>query len=188
MNKKCPTCKQIKSVNDFYIDKSKFDNLAYDCKECKKTRSNKWHYNNLDRAKKRAKLQYLKNPESIKRRTKEWKKDNPEKVRINNKIYGDRVKKKYGMCTATIHRHGLKLALAVYDRAKRQCEKCGEKNDLMIHHIDGNGRNKWDKKETMNNNIDNLIVLCRSCHGKIHSRQYWDKVKSGEIIHTNNKK
>jgi len=44
------------------------------------------------------------------------------------------------------------------------CDTCGVNNtnsnfDLIVHHIDGNNRN---------NNVDNLMVLCQSCHTKIH--------------------
>lgn len=40
---------------------------------------------------------------------------------------------------------------------KEECELCGSKTNLDIHHIDGN----WQ-----NNNLDNLMCLCRSCHTK----------------------
>ena len=40
---------------------------------------------------------------------------------------------------------------------KECCETCGSTNNLDIHHIDGN----WQ-----NNNLDNLMCLCRSCHAK----------------------
>ena len=43
---------------------------------------------------------------------------------------------------------------------KDVCEICGSKTNLDIHHIDGD----WQ-----NNNVDNLICLCRSCHMKEHS-------------------
>ena len=43
---------------------------------------------------------------------------------------------------------------------KDVCEICGSKTNLDIHHIDNN----WQ-----NNNVDNLICLCRSCHMKEHS-------------------
>lgn len=36
--------------------------------------------------------------------------------------------------------------------------------ELVIHHIDGQGRST----NTPNNNPDNLVTLCRSCHMKIH--------------------
>ena len=38
---------------------------------------------------------------------------------------------------------------------KDSCELCGSTQNLDIHHIDGN----WQ-----NNNLDNLMCLCRSCH------------------------
>ena len=38
---------------------------------------------------------------------------------------------------------------------KEVCELCGGDKNLDIHHIDGN----WQ-----NNNLDNLMCLCRSCH------------------------
>lgn len=40
---------------------------------------------------------------------------------------------------------------------KEVCELCGSDSNLDIHHIDGN----WQ-----NNNLDNLMCLCRSCHTK----------------------
>ena len=40
---------------------------------------------------------------------------------------------------------------------KEMCELCGSDTNLDIHHIDGN----WQ-----NNNLDNLMCLCRSCHTK----------------------
>lgn len=50
---------------------------------------------------------------------------------------------------------------------KDKCFLCGEKhNQIHIHHID------YDKK---NSNINNLIPLCRKCHGKTNfNRVYWE--------------
>lgn len=39
------------------------------------------------------------------------------------------------------------------------CEICGKKGRLDVHHKD---------HDYNNNNLDNLMVLCRSCHSKIH--------------------
>lgn len=41
---------------------------------------------------------------------------------------------------------------------KDYCEICGSTENLDMHHIDGNWKN---------NNLDNLMCLCRSCHMKI---------------------
>ena len=39
------------------------------------------------------------------------------------------------------------------------CQLCSKERSGLVHHID------WDK---MNNNPDNLIVLCKGCHAKHH--------------------
>lgn len=44
---------------------------------------------------------------------------------------------------------------------KDSCEVCGSEKSLDIHHIDGD----WQ-----NNNLDNLMCLCRSCHMKCERR------------------
>ena len=40
-----------------------------------------------------------------------------------------------------------------------QCQECQSPFDLIVHHRD------WNK---MNSNFDNLITVCRSCHGKLN--------------------
>jgi len=40
------------------------------------------------------------------------------------------------------------------------CNICNSEENVVAHHIDGN---------RTNNDLDNLIPLCRSCHGKVHS-------------------
>ena len=63
------------------------------------------------------------------------------------------------------------LKQLILERDNYTCQNpectCIEKIDLHIHHID------YDKK---NNNLDNLTVLCNSCHSKTNgknNRQYW---------------
>ena len=46
---------------------------------------------------------------------------------------------------------------------KEACELCGSDTNLDIHHIDGN----WQ-----NNNLDNLMCLCRSCHTKYEKNKF----------------
>lgn len=53
-------------------------------------------------------------------------------------------------------------------RKKANCTLCNINNDLVVHHIDLN-------KE--NNSLDNLVVLCRSCHAKLHH-----KIKTGIVV------
>lgn len=52
-----------------------------------------------------------------------------------------------------------------------ECARCGEpqktdKRFLLIHHIDGNNGKRG---KPLNNNRDNLIVLCFPCHPKVHA-------------------
>ena len=64
------------------------------------------------------------------------------------------------------------LKEVIRNRDRRKCQICkiielenGQK--LIVHHID------YNKK---NNNPNNLISLCRICHGKTnHNRNYWIK-------------
>ena len=42
---------------------------------------------------------------------------------------------------------------------RRKCQRCGATENLHVHHIDHN---------TRNNKLDNLVVLCQSCHISYH--------------------
>ena len=59
----------------------------------------------------------------------------------------------------------------IKQRDNWQCQLCGKKSkggDIVVHHID------YDKN---NHHPNNLITLCRSCHGKtIFRRQQWISV------------
>lgn len=69
-----------------------------------------------------------------------------------------------------------------FDRLRREathCKECKNKKTALkpigVHHIDKNPRN---------NNINNLIILCQSCHAKLHKltdnmgrKTIWEKDK-----------
>jgi 5-methylcytosine-specific restriction endonuclease McrA len=97
---------------------------------------------------------------------------------LRRKEYAKEKKKyqKYGLGIATIKLYGFKLALEIYESFKRKCSQCGEINDLTIHHLDNKGTNfsNLGLKKLMNNDIKNLVLLCRSCHGRIHAYQKWE--------------
>ena len=44
-------------------------------------------------------------------------------------------------------------------RYNNTCQRCGAKYRLILHHLDGDDRN---------NDPNNLIVVCRSCHQNLH--------------------
>ena len=75
-----------------------------------------------------------------------WRKANPER-------YKDSVRRAH-------HKANFDgLRDSALELADHKCQECGTPDDIMVHHIDG------DKK---NNVVENLLVVCRSCHGKEH--------------------
>jgi predicted RNA-binding Zn-ribbon protein involved in translation (DUF1610 family) len=66
------------------------------------------------------------------------------------------------------YRFGTRDLTEIFNRFNGKCKFCGIKAQV-IHHIDGNGDPR--DKETLNNNIDNLIPLCRACHARLHLEQ-----------------
>ena len=59
------------------------------------------------------------------------------------------------------YKNGLGSYKKVFDerfRYKKCCAMCGA-DEFVIHHMDGNRKN---------NDIDNLVPLCRPCHSKWH--------------------
>lgn len=57
-------------------------------------------------------------------------------------------------------------------RDNHQCVRCCSSKQLIVHHIDRQGRNK----EIRNNDLSNLETLCKACHIEEH-RQELHKAK-----------
>jgi len=53
---------------------------------------------------------------------------------------------------------------AVLDRDDHKCQICNTSRYLVVHHRDGQGRGH----SSPNNELDNLITLCRACHVRVH--------------------
>lgn len=53
----------------------------------------------------------------------------------------------------------------VFERDNNKCCDCGSVRGLTIHHKDG--KNIFNSNE-VNNEMDNLVTLCRSCHQRFH--------------------
>ena len=67
-----------------------------------------------------------------------------------------------------------------FDEYDEECDHCGSGEDVDVHHIDG---------DATNNNIENLIPLCRSCHKKVHYKhgthqKYWEHLPEDSVIET----
>ena len=206
--KQCAQCLQYKLESAFYKGVKSKDGLRSKCKQClgvqvklwrqnNKARSkeltNRWRKNNPEKVKAITKRHYYKDVEKTRAKKRQWWNDNPEKVREirkrfepKRKVYfmkytrtrNKMIKDKYGLGTGTVSRYGFRLALKIYDKFNRKCSMCGSEYDLTIHHLDHKGRNFENQGLKPNNSEDNLVVVCRRCHGSIHGKESWTKRKT----------
>ena len=66
-------------------------------------------------------------------------------------------------------------------RAGHKCEECGTRGALEVHHIEP--LNNEPRVCNILNRSENLIVLCRACHGKRHRKDSWEKAEAkGQAI------
>ncbi len=69
------------------------------------------------------------------------------------------------MKTPTFHRLKKSVGLAVLKKYKYICQSCGDSKRLCVHHIERKTIGSYDY-----NDINNLTVLCRSCHMRLHRK------------------
>ncbi len=64
--------------------------------------------------------------------------------------------------------------IAVSRKCNGCCKKCGNKEDLCIHHV-------IPLKKGGSNDVSNLIILCKFCHKFVHKNkneiEYYDETK-----------
>lgn len=109
---------------------------------------------------------YRKHEEQKKRVLKNYhKRVSTEEGRGNERIINRRAKAN--------QRFGIKDRQEVLGKFNNQCVYC-DKKAVIIHHLDHNGRGK----NTPNNDVENLIACCRSCHAKLHLHNQVLKMKS----------
>lgn len=85
-----------------------------------------------------------------------WRKNNREKDRISVRKYQDRIR--FGCSRKTI-----------LEKNNCECKNCGKKFKitLCVHHKDGKGRSYIKS----NNQLNNLVIMCKSCHHSLHAKQ-----------------
>lgn len=115
---------------------------------------------------------YKKHKQKFLKRAKRWVKNNPEK----RKEVWRRYNKKKSVKLYKIKWHENKYFNGKATKLSSTCVMCGTTKNLIIHHRDGcNGKNG----KTLNNNPDNLVILCKSCHPKVHNR--WGVKEVGDV-------
>ncbi len=120
----------------------------------------KWKKENPMKVKEQKDRWRTKHREDIKKTFDEWKEKNKNKYRefmreYSKKYYQENKEK----CVIMMVAYN-KLRKELLKKKDYLCEFCGNKNNLDIHH-----------KVYSNANLKNLMVLCRSCHLKIHKRE-----------------
>lgn len=70
----------------------------------------------------------------------------------------------------TFHRIKKEIGIKVLEKYNWKCSVCSSVKDLCIHHIE-----RMDINDKNYNNLDNLTVVCRSCHMSLHR-------KAGHIV------
>lgn len=129
------------------------------CREWKDESEFQKHSHNQDGlqsgCKKCRKNYYQEHKEQSKSAYQRWLTKNREKNQQYQKVYKDG--KRFG---------GNRLK--VLRRDNYTCQVCGKHTNL-VHHKDGSGvRSKYPTALFPNNSPEDLIVVCKSCHNKIH--------------------
>lgn len=90
---------------------------------------------------------------------KDWREQNRDRLLVKGREYNARPEtKERNRRTYLLRKYGL-AGSAVLERDNYVCRKCGSMKRVSIHHID------WIKD---NNSELNLVVLCSSCHSRLH--------------------
>jgi len=139
-----------------------------------------WQDNNRERVNKVAREYYHKNIEKLRpiiaERQRKYNFIKNPRVLSTNPVaifareYRRIFKEKYGISTNQVYRNG-KNAIKAVKKSGGRCENCGKIENLQIHHKDGKGRNFLEKGILPNNKLNNLMVLCRSCHATLHKNK-----------------
>ena len=106
---------------------------------------------------------YLKNPDKKRQQAKQWRLNNPERVKENDRRKKEKNPELYKQMGQEYRdkRYFSGNKAPALERDEYKCSECGAETTLSGHHIDGSGQT-----DNPNNEVDNLQILCNSCHGK----------------------
>jgi len=150
--KKCTKCKILKSISEFSIDNSRYDNLKATCNKCCNINTKNWYANNVEKARKIANDSYKKRKESISERRKQLRALNPEKhkesvknTKLKNSVHYQNLNKlaswrRAGMKNMTIEKYE-----KMFELQKECCAICNIhqsklKKKLFVDHDHTTGK------------------------------------------------
>lgn|SRR3990167_8629730 len=91
--------------------------------------------------------------------------------KYHKKYYSDPIRREKYKNNAAEKRYGFNRQ-KILERDHFKCQKCSKSHHeilLDVHHKDRSGQQK--NINLINNNVDNLITLCHSCHTKEHQEE-----------------
>lgn len=162
----CYICKELLPAESFYKSKGGRNGLASRCKNCSKKYLRIWRGKNKEKWHKIQMRCYWK-------KTGKFQKEKREKRLRYFKKRSDE-----------IYYSGMRSL--VYRKFSNKCFTCGVRSkeggrDHAVHHVDGTGvigkingigfRTTPEGikiRKLINNSLKNLVLLCASCHGKVH--------------------
>lgn len=110
------------------------------------------------RTKEQRHAEYLRTKDKCLARAKKWSEINPDKRKDILKRWNAKAIQ-YKRDWAQNKDFGTLIKL-------KECFLCSADRKLIVHHKDGNN-GKLGKR--LNNDLGNLVVLCRSCHARVHN-------------------
>ncbi|HEA46443.1 MAG TPA: hypothetical protein ENH99_01550 [Candidatus Pacearchaeota archaeon] len=119
---------------------------------------------------------YKKNKEKEKKNNAKWYKEHQASEIAKNKEYRKINKELFHWYHDKKRFNGMRKVILSRDGNK--CRACPSKKKLIIHHKDGTGGTSIKSLEGIktNNDINNLITFCSSCHHKLHHWQKRNKI------------
>ena len=129
------------------------------CEKCREVRKRKTQAEYRDR-----------NREKLRITSREWYKNNKERSYQIKKKWREKNRSHDNKLNVELYykHHEAKKEAARFRaearkiKTKINCDECGSKTKLQIHHKDKNYKN---------NNLNNLAVLCFKCHRDLHSKE-----------------
>ena len=111
---------------------------------------------------------YLENAEEKKEKSREYRLKNIDAIRLKDR---ERNTKRRDYKRESDAKHHDKTRFSgnrelVLERDGYKCVECGATEKLAVHHKDRTGQT-----ENRNDDLDNLVTLCSSCHTKQHPKQ-----------------
>lgn len=151
--KKCKKCGEEKLLDEFYKHKEMLDGHLNVCKECKKSYSNQYRTDNIEKV-----MEYDRNrPNKLERSiaNKERLKSDSEKYQayIQSQKEWDKANRIKKNCHLKVKR-AIEKGLLIKPKI---CTYCGKNEKLQAHHIDYNKPLE-------------VLFLCDKCHKEIHKQ------------------